>query len=185
MVSWCRGVTADLGLGAKTVVNFFIYIVLSPRFRQLLVERLQPVSHAVSRCFGQHQRPNNRLCCCCRRCTARIDHGESRDVTVQFSLQVFDGPTAYPDWQPAPLYIPSIVTDYAIRPNTNIPLFYASFYIFSQQRPTSKPSNFRTFSNWLHLHCVSIKTGPVSLSNLRTSFKFQELQDEWEACSSQ
>jgi len=72
--------------GVNHAANFFIYIVLSPRFRQLLVEQLQPVTDAVARCFGQTHP-------CCRR---RIDQ-ESRDITVQFSLQVFDGPTAYPD----------------------------------------------------------------------------------------
>jgi len=80
--------------GVNHAANFFIYIVLSPRFRQLLVERLQPVTDAVARRLGQRQRQNN---LCCRRCTGRVDQ-ESRDVTVQFSLQVFDGATAYPDF---------------------------------------------------------------------------------------
>ena len=35
---------------------------------------------------------------CCRRC-ARTAENESREVTVQFSLQVYEGQAAYPDSQ--------------------------------------------------------------------------------------
>jgi len=79
--------------GVNHAANFFIYIVLSPRFRQLLVERLRPATDFVVRCFEPYLCRNNGLC---RRCVGRGGL-ESGDVTVQFSLQVFDGPTAYPD----------------------------------------------------------------------------------------
>lgn len=86
--------------GVNHAANFFIYIVLSPRFRQLLVERLRPVTEAAARLLG------GPACPCRRRCGWRCggaDHPESRDVTVQFSLQLFDNlaaAAAYPaDWQ--------------------------------------------------------------------------------------
>ena len=79
--------------GVNHAANFFIYIVLSPRFRQLLLERLQPAVDAVARRLHPYCRRNNVPCC---RRSGRDDI-ESRDVTVQFSLQVFDTHTAYPD----------------------------------------------------------------------------------------
>jgi len=79
--------------GVNHAANFFIYIVLSPRFRQLLVERLQPVIDVATRCFNLPRRRNNALC---RRCADTGDPG-SRDATVQFSLQIYDSRAAYPD----------------------------------------------------------------------------------------
>jgi len=49
--------------GVNHAANFFIYIVLSPRFRQLLVERVQPVTDVVARCFQPFYRRTNGLCC--------------------------------------------------------------------------------------------------------------------------
>jgi len=81
----------------------FIYIVLSPRFRQLFVERVRPAVDALTRRLEPYQRRRNvvTLLCCCRQCLVRrAGDTDSRDVTtVQFSLQVYDCPAAYPDLQ--------------------------------------------------------------------------------------
>lgn len=98
--------------GVNHAANFFIYIVLSPRFRQLLVESLHPAVTSLARCLRRcrpsmpwtrprirqhvpdtlHAPGGRRRPRWYRRFGRQVADNGSRDVTVQFNLDVLVGP---------------------------------------------------------------------------------------------